>query len=336
MPLALQSANDTVIVATVPIAALPPGEYVLTVSRGSAPDASGSFDITLGVAEPDAAAAPGVPDGAGVPALTAAEQGELAAQVGDRVITVAEVDQEWRRRDPASYIGLLREIHEIRWTITDIMVADELFALEATARGLTTRRCSTKRSHAASSRCRNRPAQSLYQSLGDSTRGATFEQMRPAIRAWLEQVTEPELAKLNYREELTKISTRTEMLLVPPQVTVDRTAQDATLGPETAPVEVVAFGDFQNGAYAGFAQLFSRVRDTYGDRVRFVFKHLPANQTASLQAAQARSVPTRRTVLGLSRRPAGARGGTGGDALATGRDRDRSGPGPVRCLSRRH
>ena len=287
VPLTLQSAGDTVIVAAVPIAALPPGEYVLTVSRGPAPDESGSFDLTLGIAAPDGAAAPGAPDGARVPALTAAEQGELAAQIGDRVITVAEVDREWRRRDPASYIGLLREIHEIRWTITDIMVADELFALEAAARGLTTEALLDEEVPRRVVTMPESAAQSLYQSLGDSTRGATFEQMRPAIRAWLEQVTEPELAKLNYREELTKVSTRTEMLLVPPQVTVDRTAQDATLGPGTAPVEVVAFGDFQSGDYAAFAQLFGRVRDTYGDRVRFVFKHLPANQPTSMLAAQA-------------------------------------------------
>jgi protein-disulfide isomerase len=298
VPLEVLSASDTAIVATVPIAVIPPGEYLLTVSRGPAPEERASFDITLG-AEPGATGAaaappsgspasdPGVAD---VPPLTSAEQDERAALVGDRVITIAEVDREWRRRDPANYIGLLREIHEIRWSITDTMVADELFALEAAARGLTPEALLEEEVPRRTVTMPETAVRSLYQSLGDAARGATFEQMRPALLAWLEEVTGPELAKLNYREELMKLSTRTEMLLVPPQVTVERTAQDATLGPETAEVEVevVAFGDFQNEGYATLAQLFGRVRETYGDRVRLVFKHLPEpSRPEAIQAAQA-------------------------------------------------
>ena len=62
---------------------------------------------------------------------------EPAARVGDRVITVAEVDREWRRTDPASQIGLSRDVYEMRRRVLQTMVADELLAREAAARGLT-------------------------------------------------------------------------------------------------------------------------------------------------------------------------------------------------------
>ena len=128
---------------------------------------------------------------------------------------------------------------------------------------------------------------SLYQSLGDRGRGATIEQLRPALREWLARKVEPELAKMSYLEELTKVSTRADILLDAPVVVVEHAADDPVIGPATAPVEVVMFGDFQNPLYARYALTVPRVRDLFGARVRFVFKHFPANDPASIQAAEA-------------------------------------------------
>jgi protein-disulfide isomerase len=128
---------------------------------------------------------------------------------------------------------------------------------------------------------------SLFQSLGDATRGASLEQMRPALREWLERNTEPELARVNYLEELMKVSTRVETLLAAPRVQVERSAQDIVLGPPSAPVEIVAFGDFQNADYARLSRAFASVRETFGDRVRIVFKNLPALGPDSVAAAEA-------------------------------------------------
>jgi protein-disulfide isomerase len=111
--------------------------------------------------------------------------------------------------------------------------------------------------------------------------------MRPALRAWLEIITEPELARMNYIEELMKVSTRAEVLLTPPRVAVRRSADDPALGPDAAAVEIVVFGDFQSGEYARFASSFNRVRDTFGNRLRIVFKHLPILGEPSIQAAEA-------------------------------------------------
>ena len=97
-----------------------------------------------------------------------------------------------------------------------------------------------------------------------------------------------ELARMNYLEELVAVSINADLALDSPRVTVERTVQDAALGPETAPVELVVFGDFQSPDYGRFAAAFTRVRETYGDRVRLVFKHLPApDRPAAIQAAQA-------------------------------------------------
>lgn len=287
VPLTLRSATDSQIVAVVPVSVMPAGEYVLTVSRGSSPAETGSFQLILGPAKPKL-----LDTGRGAPGPTAAAAppgagAEPAVKVGDRVITVAEIDREWRRTDPAGHIGLNRQIYEVRRRIADAMVAEELLTREAAARGLTIAALLEEELPKRIITTPDSAVRSLYEGLGDRARGATFEQMRPALRAWLQRITEPELAKMTYVEELMKVSTRVENFLAAPRVVVERTAEDAVLGPATAAVELVAFGDLQNTEYARFARAFSRVRDTFGDRVRLMFKHLPTLGPSSVAAAEA-------------------------------------------------
>jgi protein-disulfide isomerase len=280
VPLTVRGAIDTQIVASVPMDQMPPGQYFLTVSRGPSATERGTFRLALGAAN----AKPGEADTAPAPSLGGSDP---AARVGDRVISVAEVDREWRRTDPGSQVALSRELHEVRRRIVQTMVADELIAREAASRGLTTDALLAEEIPRRTIEMPEAAVTSLYLGLGDRTRGATLEQLRPALRAWLQQVTEPELARMNYVEELMKVSTRAEIFLVAPRVRVERTAQDATVGPDAAPVEIVAFGDFQSDEYVRFAAMFTKVRDTFGDRVRIVFKNLATLGPESVGAAEA-------------------------------------------------
>ena len=92
--------------------------------------------------------------------------------------------------------------------------------------------------------------------------------MEPALRAWLERVTARELARMNYLEELVAVSINADLALDSPRVTVERTVQDAALGPQTAPVELVVFGDFQSPDYGRFAAAFTRVRASGRSTIR--------------------------------------------------------------------
>jgi protein-disulfide isomerase len=290
VPLPVQYAIETQIVASAPIALMPPGEYLVTVSRGPAAADSASIPIALNRGlSPAASPPPPTPDlkvgptsdsGFGAPTTP-------AARVGDRVITIDQVDREWQRTDPVGYLSIRRELFDARRRAADRIVADELLAGEAARRGVTVDALLKEEIPKRIVEMPESAVQSLYASLGDTTRGASLEQMRPAIRAWLRRNTEPELAKMNYVEELTRVSTRAEVLLTAPRIPVEHAAQDAVLGPASAPIEIVVFGDFQSAPYVKFAQAFSRVRDTYGDRIRLVFKHLPVAGPDSMAAAEA-------------------------------------------------
>jgi protein-disulfide isomerase len=284
VPVNVRYASDVQIVAAVPVGQMPPGTYLLTVSRGPSPTESASLQLTLGGGRPKPGEATG---GGGAPAALTPPLTEPAAKVGDRVITLAEVDLEWQRDDPGGFAGLSRDVYEHRRRVIDRMVADELLAREAAARSLTTQALLDAEVPKRIATMPESAVLSLYQSLGGRTRGASLDQMRPALRAWLTRITEPELAKMNYVEELMKVSTRAEVFLARPRVVVEPASQDVVLGPATAAVSLVVFSDFQSEEYARFAGAFGKVRETFGDRVRLVYKPLPLLGPQSVDAAVA-------------------------------------------------
>lgn len=298
IPLDVRTATDTLILAVAPVAAIPAGEYLLTVSRGPAPAGNASLPMTLGATEPSAAGGANPfqpipnrldtpePPSLGAEALPSLTSKGAAARVGDRVISIEEVDREWRRSDSFGYLELFRQVYEVRQRILNTMVTDELLAREAALRGVSVEALLAEEVSQRVVPMADSAVVSLYLSLSN-TRGATLDQMRPALRAWLERHSEPELAKMSFVEELKKVSTRAEIFLEAPRIQIESTVYDVALGPDAAPVEIVAFGDLQSSEYSRFARAFSRVRDTFGGRIRFVFKNLPTLGPESVAAAEA-------------------------------------------------
>lgn len=295
VPLNIQLALDQRIIAMVPVEMIPPGAYLLTVSRGPLASDAASFDVRIGPAVATTAAAPATPPspaattppapGPGASPLPAPS--DLAARVGDRTFTLADVDREWQRTDPVGYLAASRQLFDARRRIVTDLVNTELLTREAASRGLTVDRLLEAEIPKRTVPLPDTAVSSLYQSLGDRSRGTSLDQLRPALRAWLARKVEPELAKMTYLEELTKVSTRADIFLLAPRVDVAHLADDPVTGPPTAAVELVIFGDFASAEYARYALTIPRVRDLFGARVRFVFKPFPANDQVSVAAAEA-------------------------------------------------
>ena len=292
VPLNVSLALDQRIVAVVPVEMIPPGSFLLTVTRGQGAADTASFEMRIGAAPVTTAAsqlpAPANATAAGAsPAAPLAAPADVAARVGDRTITVADVDREWQRTDPSGYLAASRQLYDARRRIVTDLVNNELLAREAASKGVTVDALLKDELPKRSVPLPDNAVTSLYQSLGDRSRGASLDQLRPALREWLARKVEPELAKMTYLEELTKVSTRADLLLLAPKVDVVAKPDDPSLGPVGAPVEMVMFGDFQNPLYARLALALPRVRDLFGTRLRVVFKHFPANDPASIAAAEA-------------------------------------------------
>lgn len=297
VPLSVRLAMDQRIVAQVPVEMIPPGTYLLTVSRGNAATDVASVDVRLGASAVPSAAIGAAASAAGASAPTApstpgapAPVGTLpdaAAKVGDHVITLADVDREWQRTDPVGYLATARQQYAARRRIVTDLVNAELLSGEATRRGVSVDALLKDELPKRTVPLPDTAVTSLYQSLGTRSRGASIDQLRPALREWLARKVEPELARMTYLEELTKVSTRADILIEAPRVDVARLADDPALGIPVAPVELAMFGDFQSPVYARLAAAVPRMRELFGARVRVVFKQFPANDPASIAAAEA-------------------------------------------------
>lgn len=287
VPLDLRLALDTRIMAAVPLEALPPGRYLLTVSRGPGASDRASIEVPLGLPPDDPPSTPPASPAVASQPYVVPAAGDVAAVVGERRITVAEADREWQATDPGGYVALMRELHEQRRKAADRLATSELLEREARARGVPPDALLADEVPRRAMALPDTAVAALYESLGERTRGASLERMTPALRAWLERKTEPELAKMAYVEELVKTSTRLDVVLSPPLVAVETSAFDPVRGAATAPVEIVMFGDLQSPDYARLALVTGRVIETFGTRVRLVFKVLPSFGTRSLSAAEA-------------------------------------------------
>jgi protein-disulfide isomerase len=78
-------------------------------------------------------------------------------------------------------------------------------------------------------------------------------------------------------------------------LTVPVGARDHIRGPEAAPVTLVEYGDFECPQCAAAYPIIGRILDTFGDRLRFAFRHFPlTNSHPNAQhAAEAAEVAAR-------------------------------------------
>jgi protein-disulfide isomerase len=281
VPLTLRTVGPTAIDAAAPLSLMPAGRYLLTVSRGPASDDTASIPVTLHGGPATAT------DRSPVTTSTLGSATDAAALVGDTAITVAEVDREWQRTDPAGYVATMKRVYEARRRALQTLVTSAVLAQEAAAQQV-----STEALLAAEVPKRRVPlpdvaVSAVYQSLGDRARGVTLDALTPAIRAWLADVTEPELAKMSYVEELRKVATRVEVRLAAPRLRIDIGPTDPSIGPPEAPVQLVVFADLQSVEYIGMARALPRILQTFGARLRVVFKHLPTGGVLAETSARA-------------------------------------------------
>jgi protein-disulfide isomerase len=103
--------------------------------------------------------------------------------------------------------------------------------------------------------------------------GRTEAEAKAQIETGLRQQKRRE-RQAAYVHEL-RVKAGVKVLLEPLRVTVDAGTRAPTLGPEGAPVTILEFSDFQCPFCARAQPVLHKVRETYGDRVRFVFLDFP-------------------------------------------------------------
>ena len=99
-----------------------------------------------------------------------------------------------------------------------------------------------------------------------------------------------------------KAKTDVRVMLDPPRQKV-ATANSPSKGPANAPIEMVEFSDFQCPFCLRADPTVQQVLKTYGDKIKFVYRALPAAQSSGGEAGRrSRGVRGRTgTILAVSR-----------------------------------
>ena len=212
---------------------------------------------------------------------------DVVATVGSASITLAEVDDK-ALQQPAANFGSVKlgvALYQARRAALDELVATTLMDGAAKAEGIG-RPALVEREITSKIRpVTDDDIAFWYQTNQSRVQGATLEQVRQPIRQFLTQERMREVRE-QYVGTL-KAKTAVRVLLDPPRQTVATDGSPAK-GPANAPVEIVEFSDFQCPYCLRSAPTVSQVLKTYGDKVRFVYRHYPLpNHPNAKSAAEA-------------------------------------------------
>lgn len=190
-----------------------------------------------------------------LPAVVCAQQGsgqsaaaalpaDAAARVGDRVITVKEVDEAWRRADPVEHTRATQQLYEGRKQTLDRLIADMLIEQAAKAKGVAPEQYAKDETAKRIKPVSDAEITTFYEQNKARMQGKPLEDMRPAIREYLEKQREA-AARDSLVAELRKAGPAISVGIDPPRQTVAVASTDPSRGGARAPVVIVEFSDYQ-------------------------------------------------------------------------------------------
>jgi protein-disulfide isomerase len=199
---------------------------------------------------------------------------EIAARIGDRAITVTQLEARWREADPPRYHQAQQALYDARRRALDDMVASLLIEEAATAKGL-----SPDDFVEGEIASRLRPVTdadvvAFHEQNRGRMQGRSAEQAAPAIRQLLTQ-QRMTAARRALIAALRDARPELRVMLSPPRVEIPVAGSDPSAGPTSALVTIVEFSDFACPFCEQMASTLKQVREKYGDKVAVVWKDFP-------------------------------------------------------------
>jgi protein-disulfide isomerase len=202
---------------------------------------------------------------------------EPAARIGDRVVTIKELEDKWRASNPADHAEVTQKLYEGRRTALEQMVAESLIAQAAKGKGMSPEAWAESEVSKRVMPVTEAEVVAFYQGNIGQMQGRALDVMAPAIRRYLTEQQET-AARQALLSELRKAGPEVRVLFSAPRQTVDLAAGDPALGSTSAPVTLVEFSDFQCPFCQRVAPTLKQIKQKYGDKVRIVWKDFPLTQ----------------------------------------------------------
>jgi len=212
---------------------------------------------------------------------------DVVATVGPASITLAQVDEKALQQSTGTFgaMKLSQALFEARRMAIDELVEDALLDQDAAARKLDKAQLIEQEITSKVVQPSDDEAAVWYGQNQPRLQGATLEQTRPAIKEYLMQ--QRTLAARDAYMSGLRAKTAVRVTLDPPRQLIAEADRPAK-GPANAAVEIIEFSDFQCPFCLNAFPTVNQVLRTYGDKIRFVYRHYPlANHPRARPAAEA-------------------------------------------------
>jgi protein-disulfide isomerase len=203
---------------------------------------------------------------------------ETVATVGDTPISRETLEKHVKPK--------LVEVENQRFEVLseglDELVSEQLLEKEAKARNVTSQQLVATEITAKVAEPTDAEIQKVYDDNKAQLQGQTLDQVKPRIVEFLKQQKGAERQEAFITE--LKAKYKTSVALKPPKVDV-ATAGRPSRGNEQAPVTIIEFSDYECPFCKRAEPTVKKVLDTYGDKVRLVYRHYPLEFHATARPA---------------------------------------------------
>jgi protein-disulfide isomerase len=221
------------------------------------------------------------------PAPAPEQPDQVVAEVGGRRITLKDVDAKWEAFDAAERARVVQLLYQNRRAMLDQLVGDALLEDAAKAAGLSVDAYTDQEIAKRSAPVTETDIKAFYDENRDRAQGRTLDDLRQAVRDYLDGQRKAQ-ARAQLIGELRQKSGRVKVLLEPPRYPVALAAHDPVRGEPTAPVTIVEFSDYQCPYCQRVGPILTKLRQSYGSRVRLIYKDFPLpNHPHAFKAAEA-------------------------------------------------
>src|SRR5690606_13409737 len=180
----------------------------------------------------------------------------------------------WQALDPAERARITQLLYQNRRNVLEQMMGDVLIEEAAREAGLTVQEYVDQEIDKRLQPVTDADVEQVYEANQDRAEGRTFEQLREPIREYL-AAQRRQQARARLVGELGRKTSGVRVLLDPPRQEVAVAPSDPVRGPADAPITIVEYSDYQCPFCARVTPTLERIRQTYGDQVRIVFKDFP-------------------------------------------------------------
>ncbi len=202
---------------------------------------------------------------------------DVAARIGDRAITVKELDEHWRQNDPAGSAQAIQAFYDGRRAALDDIIATTVIEQAAKAKGMTAAAFTDAELARRAMPVSDTEIAIFYGENRGQMQGRSLEEMSGAIRNYL-QNQRRQAAREALIAELRKAGPAVRVMIEVPRQQVVLAPEDPALGPATAPITLIEFSDFQCPFCQRVAPTLKQIKAQYGDKVRIVWKDFPLTQ----------------------------------------------------------